>query len=96
MKIIAACLMLVFPLMVDLSLAAEKVTSVEDVSVEAKVVQKELQSLYLKMRSADKTQKSVSTLHKRSYVKVENAIQTNEYDNTRKRTTFIFVKTINF
>ena len=52
--------MLVFPLMVDLSLAAEKVTSVEDVSVEAKVVQKELQSLYLKMRSADKTQKSVS------------------------------------
>jgi hypothetical protein len=46
--------------MVNLSVAEEKVTSVEDVSGVAKEVQKELQSLYLKMRSADKAHKSAS------------------------------------
>lgn len=61
MKIVTLCLMLISPLMVNLSMAEEKVTSVEDVSSLATEVQKELQALYLKMRSADKTPQSATS-----------------------------------
>lgn len=53
-------MMLISPLMVNLSAAEEKVTSVVEVSVVATEVQNELQTLYLEMRKADKTPKSVS------------------------------------
>lgn len=60
MKTVTLCLMLIFPLMVNLSVAEEKITSVEEVSGKATEVQKELQALYNKMRSADKTPKSAT------------------------------------
>lgn len=59
-------MMLISPLMVNLSAAEEKVTSVVEVSVVATEVQNELQTLYLEMRKADKTPKSVSNSPQRS------------------------------
>jgi hypothetical protein len=61
MKTITICLMLISPLLVNLSVAEEKITSVEDVSVKATEVQKELQALYLKIKSADKTPDSATS-----------------------------------
>jgi hypothetical protein len=58
MKTIMLCLMLISPLLLNLSVAQEKITSVEDVTGKATEVQKELQTLYLKMMSLDKTPKS--------------------------------------
>ena len=60
MKMIVLCLMLVSPLMVNLSVAEEKVTFAEEVSGVAKEVQKELQGIYLKLRDVDKVKGSVA------------------------------------